>query len=83
MDLTCKKCGQKYYIPDYKLDDRNIHFFCDRCEHKITVEGQKDKWAGEKKLAGFLVNRKARQQARHDLLKLKSIMENGINPRAS
>ena len=29
------------------------------------------------KLAGFLVNRKARSQARHDLLKLKSIMENG------
>ena len=34
------------------------------------------------KLAGFLVNRKARQQARYDLHKLKSIMENGIYPRA-
>ena len=30
------------------------------------------------KLAGFLVNRKARSQARHDLLKLKAIMENGV-----
>ena len=30
------------------------------------------------KLAGFLVNRKARPQARHDLLKLKNIMENGV-----
>lgn len=29
------------------------------------------------KLAGFLVNRKARSQARHDLLHLKTIMENG------
>ncbi len=29
------------------------------------------------KLAGFLVNRKARHQARHDLQKLKTIMENG------
>lgn len=35
------------------------------------------------KLAGFLVNRKARQQARHDLLKLKSILENGIQPPAT
>lgn len=35
------------------------------------------------KLAGFLVNRKARQQARHDLLKLKSIMENGYNTHSS
>ena len=32
------------------------------------------------KLAGFLVNHKARHQARHDLRKLKSIMENGTNP---
>ena len=31
------------------------------------------------KLAGFLVNRKARSQARQDLQKLKRIMENGLN----
>lgn len=29
------------------------------------------------KIAGFLVNRKARHQTRHDLQKLKTIMENG------
>ena len=35
------------------------------------------------KLAGFLVNRKARHQAQNDLQKLKFIMENGIKPRIS
>jgi uncharacterized protein YndB with AHSA1/START domain len=35
------------------------------------------------KLAGFLVNRKARHQVRTDLQKLKTIMENGINPNIS
>jgi uncharacterized membrane protein len=35
------------------------------------------------KLAGFLVNRKARHQVRADLQKLKTIMENGINPNIS
>ena len=35
------------------------------------------------KLAGFLVNRKARHQVKNDLKRLKFIMENGFKPRAS
>jgi len=35
------------------------------------------------KLAGFLVNRKARQQVQNDLKKLKMIMENGTKPAVS
>ena len=35
------------------------------------------------KLAGFLVNRKARHQVQNDLQRLKFIMENGFKPRDS
>lgn len=35
------------------------------------------------KLAGFLVNRKARHQVRQDLQNLRAIMENGIDPLVS
>ena len=45
MELTCDKCKQKYYIPDYRLDDRRVYFYCEKCEHKIVIDPARDIWS--------------------------------------
>lgn len=44
MNLQCPDCHQKYHISDYRVDDRNVYFFCDRCGHRIIVNQEKESW---------------------------------------
>jgi len=37
MNISCIKCNKQYYIPDHLIDDRHVHFYCDKCNHKIVI----------------------------------------------
>ncbi len=44
MDLNCSHCGQKYHIPEYRLDDRRVYFHCEKCGSKVVVDRRDDPW---------------------------------------
>jgi DNA-directed RNA polymerase subunit RPC12/RpoP len=44
MDLNCSHCGQKYHIPEYRLDDRRVYFHCEKCGSKVVVDRKDDPW---------------------------------------
>lgn len=38
MDITCRKCGQQYRIPDQEVEDRRVYFNCQGCGEKIVID---------------------------------------------
>jgi len=44
MDLTCRKCKKKYFIPESKLDDKKVFFDCE-CGHRIVIDRRNDNWS--------------------------------------
>ncbi|MCP4135487.1 MAG: hypothetical protein GY754_31250 [bacterium] len=46
MDIKCDNCGQKYYVPDDRIDDKRAYFNCERCDHKIIINHKKESHAG-------------------------------------
>jgi|GEM_PF-1937835 len=51
MDIHCSNCGQKYHIPDYRLEEKRAHFFCEKCDHKIIIDGKDESWLEHKVLS--------------------------------
>jgi DNA-directed RNA polymerase subunit RPC12/RpoP len=44
MDISCKKCGQKYHIPDEKVHERRLYFNCEKCDYKIIIDQRGESW---------------------------------------
>lgn len=44
MEVSCPTCHRRYRIPDHKINNRSIFFFCEQCNEKITVQGSEDPW---------------------------------------
>jgi len=44
MDLSCKKCTQKYHIPDDQISSRRIYFNCEKCGYKIILDLRGENW---------------------------------------
>ncbi len=45
MDISCKKCGQKYHVPDEKVHDRRLYFNCEKCGYKIILDRRGESWS--------------------------------------
>ncbi len=44
MDISCKRCGQKYHIPDEKAHERRLYFNCEKCNYKIIIDRRRENW---------------------------------------
>ncbi len=51
MDISCKKCGQKYHIPDEKAHERRLYFNCEKCNYKIIIDQRRESWQNYKGLS--------------------------------
>lgn len=45
MEISCKKCGQKYHVPDEKVQERRLYFNCEKCEYKIIIDQRGESWS--------------------------------------
>jgi DNA-directed RNA polymerase subunit RPC12/RpoP len=45
MEISCSNCAQKFHIPDYRLDDKRVYFFCEKCKNKVVIDNKKEAWA--------------------------------------
>ncbi|MCU0849135.1 MAG: PHD zinc finger domain-containing protein [Spirochaetes bacterium] len=44
MDLKCKKCRQRYHIPEDRLGEKRSFFICEKCGERIIIEGRARGW---------------------------------------
>ncbi len=44
MEISCSNCAQKFHIPDYRLDDKRVYFFCEKCKNKVVIDNKKEAW---------------------------------------
>ncbi len=44
MEIVCNSCSQKYRIPDSRVEDKRIYFFCERCSNRIVVDRKRESW---------------------------------------
>lgn len=51
MEITCSHCSQKFHIPDYRLDDKRVYFFCEKCNNKVVIDNKKEAWGAYKGIA--------------------------------
>lgn len=51
MDINCKKCAQKYHIPDDQITSRRIYFNCEKCGYKIILDLRGENWSAYKGLS--------------------------------
>ncbi len=44
MEISCPHCSQKYHLPQEKVDDRRVYFFCENCGHRIVIDRKREGW---------------------------------------
>jgi len=44
MDLKCKKCRQRYHIPEDRVGEKRSFFICEKCGERIIIEGRARGW---------------------------------------
>jgi len=42
MEIRCKKCNQKYNLPEDQVENKRVYFFCENCGHKIIIDRKKE-----------------------------------------